>query len=229
MMQFHPHSGSILSSATNDRIDIYSLEKAAPSIAISTTSKHHCWSPISGIQLSSHSTSNIISIYDPRASSMPHLEIPTSHQTNRPSHSTFLDDSTLVTTGTSSTTRTRSLSLFDLRSASKPTSIIPFDPSSSPSISLTPLTDPTRRLTYLIQTHSSSIYAFDFNTPNPLPTTLQLPSTIVDAALLPSTNVDVMRAEINRIYVLTRKDEIIPVSVRIERKVAPHLGKGVDE
>src|SRR5208282_631976 len=141
MMQFHPHSGSILSSATNDSIDIYSLEKSSPSISISTTSKHHNWSPISGSQLSSHSTSNIISIYDPRASSTPHLEIPTSHQTNRPSHSTFLDDTTVLTTGTLSTTRTRSLSLFDLRSPSKPTSIISFDPSASPSISLSPLID----------------------------------------------------------------------------------------
>ena len=217
-----------VSSATNDGIDIYSLEKSTSSISISTTSKYHSWSPISGSQLSSHSTSNIISIYDPRASSTPHLEIPTSHQTNRPSHSTFLDDTTVLTTGTSSTTRTRSLSLFDLRSPSKPTSIIPFDPSSSPSISLSPLIDSTRRLTYLIQTHSSSIYAFDFNTPNPLPTTLQLPSTIVDAALLPLTHVDVMRAEINRVYVLTRKDEIIPVSVRIERKVFL-LFKGVNK
>jgi coronin-7 len=45
-----------------------------------------------------------------------------------------------------------------------------------------------------------------------------IPSTIVGAGMVPATEVDVMRGEINRLFVLTGRDEIIPVSVRIERK-----------
>jgi hypothetical protein len=209
-----------VSLSTDKDIDIYSLEKTLPSLSLNTTdpSKHHSWSPISGSQLLSHSIKNVISLYDPRTSPAPHLEIPSSYQANRPSHSTFLDDTTLLTTGTT-LSRSRNLNLYDLRSPTHPKSTIQFDPSSSPSISLLPLVDSTRRLSYIIQSHSSSIFAFDFNETNPVPVTLQLPSTIVDAAILPVRKVDVMRAEINRVYVLNRRDEIIPVSVRIERKV----------
>ena len=50
-----------------------------------------------------------------------------------------------------------------------------------------------------------------------MPITLTLPTTLLDATLLPPHQTDVMRAEINRLYVLS-KNEIIPVSVRVERK-----------
>ena len=212
-----------MSTTCEKNIDIFSLEQPSSSaLSISTndqTSKQHFWSPISGSHLFSHSTSNIISIYDPRASGDVQVDINASYQLNRPSYSGLLDDMTIISTGTTASTRTRSLKLYDLRSPSTPKSIIPFDPSSSPSISLVPLVDTTRRLAYLAQQHSSSIFAFDFNDATPTPITLQLPSTIVGGALLPPTDVDVMRAEINRVYVLTRRDEIVPVPVRIERKV----------
>jgi hypothetical protein len=223
-IQFHPHSGSIVSTSTDKSIDIFTLEKASPSISlVANSSKQHTWSPLSGSQLVSHSAKNIISIYDPRASLNAQLDINTMYQANRPSYSTYLDDVTLLSTGTIPSTRTRTLALYDIRSPSHPKSTTSFDPSSSPSISLVPLIDPIRRLAYCIQSHSSSIFAFDLNETNPLPTVLHLPSTIVGAALLPCTKVDVMKAEINRLYVLTRKDEIVPVSVRIERKVSPNI------
>jgi hypothetical protein len=164
-----------------------------------------------------------MSIYDPRASPNAQLNINTTYQANRPSYSTYLDDTTLLSTGTIPSTRMRTLALYDIRSTSHPKFTTSFDSSSSPSISLIPLVDPIRRLVYCIQSHSSSIFAFDLNETNPLPTVLHLPSTIVGAALLPCTQVNVMKAEINRIYVLTRKDEIIPVSVRIERKVHSNI------
>lgn len=224
MIQFHPHSGSIVSLSTDKTIDIYSLDKTgAPSLSLSNAepSKRHFWSPISGAQILSHSTKNILSLYDPRTSPNPQMEITTSYQLNRPSHSAFLNDTTIVTTGTTPS-RTRNLKLYDIRSsAQQPKLTIPFDISSSPSVSLLPLVDSTRNLTYIIQSHSSSIFAFDLNEANPLPITLQLPSTIIDAALLPQDKVDVMKVEINRLFVLTRKNEIVPVSVRIERKVCP--------
>jgi hypothetical protein len=113
----------------------------------------------------------------------------------------------------------RNLNLYDLRSPSSPTQSISFDNSSSPSLALVPLVDITRRLVYISQSNSSSLFAFDFNETNPIATTLYLPSTILGATLLPQLKVDVIQGEINRLYVLTKKDEIIPVSVRIERKV----------
>ena len=220
MIEFHPHAGGLVSVSGDKTIDIYSLEKSSPAISLESKdpSKSHSWSPISGTTLLSHSTTNLLSIYDPRAFPSPQSEIQTHYQTTRPSHSTFLDDTTLVTTGIA---KIRNLQLYDLRSPATPKSTIPFDPASSPSISLFPLVDSTRKLLYLLQTHSSSLFAFDFNSPNPVPTTLQIPSTIVAGALLPARNVDVMRGEINRVFVLTRRDEIVPVSVRIERKVVP--------
>ena len=222
MIEFHPHAGGLVSVSGDKTVDIYSLEKSSPAISLESKdpSKSHSWSPISGTTLLSHSTTNLLSIYDPRASPSPQSEIQTHYQTTRPSHSTFLDDTTLITTGIA---KIRNLQLYDLRSPATPKSTIPFDPASSASISLFPLVDSTRKLLYLLQTHSSSLFAFDFNSPNPVPTTLQIPSTIVAGAILPARNVDVMRGEINRVFVLTRRDEIIPVSVRIERKVVPIL------
>lgn len=210
-----------MSSSTDTSIEVYSLGISNEALSIPTieSSKQHIWSPLSGNQLFSHSTSNIVRTYDPRTSKDAQLELNSAFQINRPSYSALLDDVSLIATGTIPSTRSRSLKLYDLRLPSQPKAIIPFDPASSPSIALVPLVDISRRLAYLIQLHSSSIFAFDFNETNPLPTTLQLPSTIVGATLLPSTQVDVMRAEINRAFVLTRRDEIVPVSVRIERKV----------
>jgi WD40 repeat protein len=228
MIEFHPHAGGLVSVSRDHTIDIYSLENLSPAISLESKdpSKSHYWSPISGTTLLSHSATNIVSIYDPRASTSPQSEIQTNFQTTRPSHSTFLDDNTLIITGISPT-KSRNLHLYDLRSPLTPKSTIPFDPASSPSISLFPLVDSTRKLLYLLQTHSSSLFAFDFNSPNPVPTTLQIPSTIVAGTLLPARNVDVMRGEINRVFVLTRKDEIVPVSVRIERKVCSCLEWGL--
>jgi len=221
MIEFHPHAGGLVSVSGEKTIDIYSLGNTSPAISLETkdASKSHFWSPNSGTMLLSHSATNVLSVYDPRACPTPQSEIQTNFQATRPSHSTFLDDTTVIATGIS-ISRMRNMYLYDLRSPLTPKSTIPFDPASSPSISLFPLVDSTRKLLYLIQSHSSSLFAFDFNTSlTSVPTTLQIPSTIVGGALLPSRNVDVMRGEINRVFVLTRKDEIVPVSVRIERKV----------
>ena len=224
-IEFHPHARELLAVSDDDGIKIRSIIQIVPYVSLSTEeiSKQHSWSPMSGAQVVSHSVSNVLSVFDPRASPNAHSQFQTGYQTNRPSHSGFLDDTTVLVTGTTASTRTRSLKLYDLRSLTSPKSIISFDSSSSPSTSLVPLIDYGRRLAYIVQSHSSSIYAFDFNDPNPIPTTLQLPSTIVGAALLPATEVDVMRGEINRLFVLTRKDEIVPISVRIERKVCVRL------
>ena len=221
MIEFHPHAGGLASVSGDKSVDIYSLGNTSPAISLETKDplKSHSWSPSSGATILSHSSTNILSLYDPRASPAPQSEIQTNFQATRPSHSAFLDDSTVIATGISPA-RMRNLYLYDLRSPLSPKSTIPFDPASSPSISLFPLVDYTRKLLYLLQSHSSSLFAFDFNSPSTsVPTTLQIPSTIVGGALLPPRNVDVMRGEINRIFVLTRKDEIVPVSVRIERKV----------
>ena len=219
-IQFHSHAGHIVSCTpgTGNTIEFYSLESpssARLSLTTDTPSKQHFWSP-SGSTLLSYSQSNVLSIYDPRTSPSPQTTIEPHYQTSRPSHATFLSDTTILATGTRST---RTLTLYDLRSPLSPKLTIPFDSSTAPSVALLPLTDTTRNLGYIVQKHSSSIYAFDFNGSNPLPTTLQLASTIVDTAILPPRNVDVMRAEINRLFVLSRRDEIIPVSVRVERKV----------
>jgi coronin-7 len=112
---------------------------------------------------------------------------------------------------------TQTLHLYDLREPASPTLTIQFNTSSSPSTCLFPLIDSIRKIAYLTGRHTSSIYALDLNANQPLPTILTLPNTILDAAILPPYQTDVMRAEINRLYVLT-KSEIIPVSVRIERK-----------
>jgi WD40 repeat protein len=220
-IDFHPHSRELLSVSDDKGIRVCSMLQSFHSLSLTTedTTKQHFWSPLSGIQIVSHSISNVLSIFDPRSSPTAHMQCATGYQVNRPSHSAFLDDTTVIVSGTTASTRSRSLKLYDLRSPTTPKSVIPFDSSSSPSTSLIPLIDYQRRLAYIVQSHSSSIYAFDFNDPNPVPTTLQLPSTIVGATLLPSTEVDVMRGEINRLFVLTRKDEIIPISVKIERKV----------
>ena len=220
-IQFHTHASSIASVGTDNGVEIYSIEKSASVISLVSkgASKQHAWSPLSGSQLVSHSAANVVSIYDPRGSADAQLDITTSFQSNRPSYSAFLDDATLIATGTTSTTRTRTLRLFDIRSPATPKLTVPFDSSSSPSLSLVPFVDTARRLVYIAQTHSSSLYAFDLNESNPVPITLHLPSTIVAASLLPSQKADVMRAEINRVFVLTSRDEIVPVSVRIERKV----------
>lgn len=224
MIEFHPHAGGLVSVSGDKTVDIYSLGNTSPAISLEAkdASKSHVWSPSSGAMLLSHSTTNILSFYDPRASPTPQSEIQTNFQTTRPSHSAFLDDTTVIATGISPA-RMRNMYLYDLRSPLTPKSTIPFDPASSPSISLFPLVDSTRKLLYLLQSHSSSLFAFDFSTSlTSVPTTLQIPSTIAGGALLPPRNVDVMRGEINRVFVLTRKDEIVPVSVRIERKVFVH-------
>lgn len=208
----------MVSTSTDGSIDVYSLGNPSPALSLATTdfSKQHVWSPLSGKQLASLST-NIVSLCDPRSSTTATSTIETGYQATRPSNLSFLDDENIIVTGTTPS-RQRSLKLYDLRNPSTPKHAIPFDQSSSPSISLTPLIDSTRRLAYLIQTHSSSIFAFDFNDPRPVPTTLMVPSTIVGAGMLPPTEVDVMKGEINRLFVLTGRDEIVPVSVRIERK-----------
>jgi WD40 repeat protein len=223
-VQFHSHARDVISSttaaATGTPIDIYSLQRPSTpilSLQASSPSKSHCWSPLSGSTLLSYSTTNTLSLYDPRVSPTPQTTIQPHYTTTRPSHTTFLSDTTILATGTTPSTRT--LTLWDLRSPLSANLTVPFDPTAAPSVALVPLTDPSRNLAYIVQKHSSSIFAFDFNGVNPVATTLQVPSTIVDAAVLPGREIDVMRAEINRVFVLTRRDEIIPVSVRVERKV----------
>ena len=222
LIEFHPHAAELVSLSRDKTIDIYSIKRACPALSLQSKdlSKAHSWSPISGNTLISHSATNNLVVYDPRASSTAQSEIATHFQTSRPSHSAFLDDTTIIATGTSPS-KIRNLHLYDLRSPLTPKSTIPFDPASSASICLVPLVDSTRKVAYLLQSHSSSLFAFDFNAPNPVPTTLHIPSTIVAGTLLPPGKVDVMRGEINRVFVLTRRDEIVPVSVRIERKVFP--------
>ena len=217
-IQFHPQASSLVSLTTPKTIDIHNVTNSSPSLSIPTTdvSKQHFWS-LPGNQLVSYSTSNVVSLFDPRASLDSQLEIKTGYQQNRASVSALLDDNTILATGAASSIR--SLKLFDLRSPSSPKSTISFDSTSSPSSALVPLVDTTRRLAYIVQCHSSSVYAFDFNEANPVPSTLQLPSTLVGGCLLPETAVDVMQAEINRLFILTRNETVVPISVRIQRRV----------
>ena len=225
-MEWHPHAGDLFSLSTDKSIDIYALENGSlasvPQISLSTESeisKQHYWTPLTGSRLFSHSTKNVISTYDPRSSSLPTTLLSSLNLLpNRPSVSTLLDDTTLLVTGTSSITRNPLLQIFDLRTTpTLPTHTIDF-PSSSPSSTLIPLCDPHRRTAYLLQTQSSSIYSLDLNAPAPTPTGARLTTTIIGGGLLPPWEVDVMRAEINRIYVAGSAGEIGAVGVRVERR-----------
>ena len=217
-IQFHSQARDIVSCSTASALDVYSLERPHEAVLrVHTTCKQHVWSP-TGTTLLAYSPQNTISITDPRSKDVAQ-EITTRYQPARPSHTAFLNDTTIIATGTAAT---RTLSLYDLRSPLSPKQTIQFDPA-APSVGLLPLPDRARNVAYIVQKHSSSVYAFDFNAANALPTTLQVPSTIVDAAMLPVGEVDVMRAEINRLFILTRRHEIVPVSVRVERKVRPPL------
>ena len=229
-MEFHSHARGIMSMTTDKTMDIYSIETKKEIFSIDTkeTTKQHTWSPLSGNHILAHSTSNALTTYDPRTSSA-QLEITTQYMPNRPSTSTFLDDTTILTTGSISkwnpslmtgslrSTMSPTIHLYDLRNPTSPTTTIPLTTSSSPSTCLYPLIDPIRKLAYITGRHTSSLYALDFSSPSPMPTTLTLAGTILDAALLPAYETDVMRAEINRLYVLM-KGAIVPVSVRVERK-----------
>src|SRR5579862_5343816 len=218
-MEWHPHARNLFSMSTDSNITIHALESSIPSITLTTDfpSKQHYWNPFSGSHLFSHSTQNVISRYDPRSST--HSEQIISNLnflSNRPSMSILLDDTTIIVTGTSTINRTPVLQIHDLRNPTIPKSKIDF-PSSSPSSGLLPLVDIHRKTTYIIQSHSSSIYSLDLNSPTPLPSGVRLTGTILGGALLPATETDVMSAEINRIYVISGQ-AIQPVSVKVERK-----------
>jgi hypothetical protein len=167
--------------------------------------------------LYSQDKSNLISIFDPRASSAAQSHFPTSFALNRPSTSVFLDDTTILITGTRDRSYNPVLATYDLRSPDRSLLDISL-PTSSPSTSFRILVDIYRRLGYLTGRNTSYIHGFDLNIPNPASITLTLTSSILDAALLPPTEVNVMNGEINRIFALG-KETVVPVSVRIERKV----------
>jgi len=100
-MEFHSHARGIMSMTTDKTMDIYSIETKKEIFSIDTkeTTKQHTWSPLSGNHILAHSTSNALTTYDPRTSSSAQLEITTQYMPNRPSTSTFLDDTTILTTG----------------------------------------------------------------------------------------------------------------------------------
>jgi hypothetical protein len=98
-LEFHSHARDMVSLTTKSTIDAYSIEKNEAIFSIETKEamEQHCWAPFSGSILLGHSTSNVLRTYDPRASSRAQLEI--AGQSNRLLTSTFLDDTTILSTG----------------------------------------------------------------------------------------------------------------------------------
>lgn len=244
LVRWHPHAAGLLLTASlrSSTIAVWDLTASAPSQAISLTVQvgpkaakgtwinDVVWSR-DGTRIFAAQSDGTIKVYDPRqnpsepvSSTQPPIGIPKPIRLTATSN--YLLASTL------NTSRQRELRIYAVDSVSAPKQIITLDTSSHPLHLYT--TDYDRNLVFMASRGDVTMRWIELDDTAKFPQgAFPLPprTTFSSAALAPPVALDVMKAEIDRIFVLSDAgggaSEVVPIRIEIPQRQLidyhPHL------
>ncbi|GAA5985798.1 hypothetical protein JCM5350_005287 [Sporobolomyces pararoseus] len=222
-LAFHPTASSLLLASSGQTLSIYDIESQSKSPvfeldAIASSSWSAQWSG-DGKYVSATGKDGKLRLWDVRTESNKVVAEVLAHAGPKASRHVHLPNSStgpqIFTTGFSRT-RDREYSVFDCRYLTgAPTKSQRVDSSTGV---LMPLVDKERSIVYLVGRGDMSLRWVEIGGPAIFTEgSTPFPSQIAGAALLPPHQLDLMKAEINRLVVLTQ-DAVVPVPINVPRR-----------
>ncbi|GAA5883524.1 hypothetical protein JCM16303_005463 [Sporobolomyces ruberrimus] len=221
-LSFHPTSSSLLLASYGQTLSIYDVDSQAQSPVFEIDATSPVWSAQwsgDGKYVSATGKDGKLRLWDVRTDSNKVVAEVTAHPGPKASRHVHLPNSStgnpqILTTGFSRT-RDREYSLFDGRMLGNAIKTQRVDTSTGV---LMPLVDRERSIVYLVGRGDMSLRWVEVGGPAIFTEgSMPFPSQIAGAALLPPQRMDLMKAEINRIVVLTN-DAVVPVPISVPRR-----------
>ncbi|GAA5943332.1 uncharacterized protein JCM15063_000767 [Sporobolomyces koalae] len=215
---FHPTSSGVLLVSSAAALSIYDLAASAPTPTydIVGSGPHWSaeWSP-DGKYVSATGKDGKLRLWDVRVDSRQVVSEVVCHAGAKASRHVHLPRTNQILTTGFSRTRDREYSLFDGRMLGNPIKTQRIDSSTGV---IMPLVDSDRSIVYLVGRGDMSLKWVEIGGPAIFTEgSTPFPSQISGAALVPPQQLDLMKAEINRLVVLS-KDSVIPVNVNVPRR-----------
>ncbi|CDZ97808.1 Tumor-specific antigen (contains WD repeats) [Phaffia rhodozyma] len=215
---FHPANPAILLVSTNSTISVFDLSstKAEPRIQFEASSPKGilgvCFS-WDGKLIGVVAKDGTVGVYDPRAGGPPKISAPYLNVLKQASIVAFGDQ--FLISGFSKS-RERQILLFDPSDISSPVGQTTIDYETAP---LVPIVDQERRTVYLAGRSENTIryaeisknFSFTWGA-------VGIPSSVITMALAPAGRLNVMDGEINRLMIVDRNKEIVPVAIKIPKR-----------
>ncbi|GAA5911257.1 uncharacterized protein JCM6883_001960 [Sporobolomyces salmoneus] len=217
-LSFHPTSSGLLLASSAQTLSVYDLESGSTSPVYEIDGGTHTWSAQwsgDGKYVSSTGKDGKLRLWDVRTDSKNIVAETLAHSGLKPSRHVHLPNSSQILTTGFSRTRDREYSLFDGRMLGTPIKTKRVDTGTGV---LVPLVDGERGIVYLIGRGDMSLRWIEVGGPAIFTEgSTPFPGQIAGAALVPPQNLDLMKAEINRLVVLTQ-DAVVPVPVNVPRR-----------
>ncbi|GAA6016484.1 hypothetical protein JCM11491_002336 [Sporobolomyces phaffii] len=222
VLSFHPTSSSLLLASAAQSLSIYDIDSHSTTPVFEVDATSPAWSAQwsgDGKLVSATGKDGKLRLWDVRADSNRTVAEILAHAGPKASRHVHLPTASsagprILTTGFSRT-RDREYSLFDGRMLGNPIKTQRVDTSTGV---LMPLVDRERSIVYLVGRGDMSLKWVEVGGPAIFTEgSTPFPSQIAGAALVPPHRLDLMKAEVNRLVVLTN-DAVVPVPVTVPRR-----------